>query len=142
MVSQNELVHCRALLDSGSQLSFITGKLADALNINKDDVNLNLSGIGDKAKDVKAGRVKLVLKSGSKQVNISAYILKLTNSIPSLLLKIPSTPTNISLADPNFNISKPVDMILGADVFEELLENQRRELSLVCFHVKRFLDGY
>ena len=128
--SQNKLVQCRALLDSGSQLSFITEKLVIALNLNKDDVNLNLSGIGGKAKDVKAGRVKLVLKSGSKQVNVSAYILKqLTNCIPSKLLNVPTTPTNISLTDPNFNVSKPVDMILGADVFEELMENQRREIS-------------
>ena len=117
-------------MDSGSQLNFITEKLVNALNLNKDDVNLNLSGIGGKAKDVKAGRVKLVLKSGSKQVNVSAYILKqLTNCIPSKLLNVPTTPTNISLADPNFNVSKPVDMILGADVFEELMENQRREIS-------------
>ena len=120
--SQNILVQCWASLDSGSQLSFITEKLADALNLNKDDVNLNLSGIGGKAKDVKAGGVKLVLKSGSKQVNVSAYILKqLTNCIPSKLLNVPTTPTVISLA-------KPVDMILGA-VFEELMENQRREIS-------------
>ena len=70
------------------------------------------------------------MKSGSKQVNVSAYILKqLTNCIPSKLLNVPTTPTNISLADPNFNVSKPVDMILGADVFEELMENQRREIS-------------
>ena len=63
-------------MDNGSQLSFITEKLADALKLNKDDVNLNLSVIGGKAKDVKAGRVKLVFQSGSKQANVSAYILK------------------------------------------------------------------
>ena len=132
--SQNKLVQCRGLLDSGSELSFITEKLADALNLNKDDVNLNLSGIGGKAKDVKAGGVKLVLKSGLKQVNVSAYILKqLTISIPSKLLKVPTASTNISLADPNFNVSKPVDMILGADVFEELMETQRRKISLGLF---------
>ena len=48
--SQNKLVQCPALLDCGSQHSFITEKLVDALNLNKDDVNLNLSGIGGKAK--------------------------------------------------------------------------------------------
>ena len=69
---RNEIVQCRALVDRGSQLSFFTGKSADELNLNKDDVNLNLSGIDSKGKGVKAGRVKLVLKSGSKQVDVSA----------------------------------------------------------------------
>ena len=92
--------------------------LSVSQNLNKDDVNLNLIGISGKAKEV---------KSGSKQVNVSAYILKqLTNSIPSKLLKV----LPISHADPNFNVSKPVDIILGADVFEELMENQRRENSV------------
>ena len=50
--SRNKLVQCRALLDSGSQLSFITEKLADTLNLNKDDVNMNLSVIDGKAKEL------------------------------------------------------------------------------------------
>ena len=127
-------------MDSDSQLSFITEKLADALNLNIDDVNLNLIGPGGKAKDVKVGLVKLVSKSGSKQVNVSTYILKqLTNSKPSKRLKIPTTPTNISLADPNFNVSKPVSMILGADVFENC-KNQCRETS-PGFSVRKTMFG-
>ena len=111
--------------------------MADALNLNKDDLNFNLSDIGGKTKDVKESLVKLVLQS--KQVNISSYILKqLTNSIPSKLLKVPTTPTNIPLADPNFNVPKPFDMILRADVFEDLMENQRREFSAGLFLRKIF----
>ena len=33
------------------------------------------------------------------------------------------------MVGPYFNVSKPVDMILGADMFEKLMENQRRQLS-------------
>ena len=85
--SHNELVQCRALLDCGSQLSFVTQHLAKQLNLNQTKVQLNLSGIGGKANDVKAGR------------------------------------------EPDFHLAKLVDMILGADVFEELIENQREEIS-------------
>ena len=58
--SQNKLVQCPALLDCGSQHSFITEKLADALNLNKDDVNLNLSGIGARQKVF--GKLRLYLE--------------------------------------------------------------------------------
>ena len=33
------------------------------------------------------------------------------------------------MADPHYHVSKPVDMILGAFVFEELIENQLEEVS-------------
>ena len=128
--SHNELVQCRALLDCGSQLSFVTQRSAKQLNLNQTKVQLNLSGIGGKVNDVKAGRLDLVLKANSKQVNVSAFILKqLTNCIPSRFVVVSDIPDRFPLADPDFHLAKSIDIILGADVFKELIENQREELS-------------
>ena len=128
--SKNQLIPCRALLDSGSQLSFITQALSRRLNLNTTEKHLNLSGIGGQSNDVKAGLTNIVLKSLSKEIRVSAYVLKqLTTSVPSKTLQLPKDLERYKLADPDFRHSQPVDMILGADVFEEIIENERKEIS-------------
>ena len=140
--SKNQLIPCRALLDSGSQLSFITQVLSGRLNLNITEKHLNLSGIGGQSNDVKAGLANIVLKSVSKEIRVSAYILKqLTTSVPSKTLQHPKNLERFKLADPDYQYSQPVDMILGVDVFEEIIENERKELSAGLFLRKeQFLD--
>ena len=132
--SKNQLIPCRALLDSGSQLSFITQALSGRLNLNITEKHLNLSGIGGQSNDVKAGLANIVLKSVLKEIRVSAYILKqLTTSVPSKTLQHPKNLERFKLADPDYQYSQPVDMILGVDVFEEIIENERKELSAGLF---------
>ena len=128
--SKNQLIPCQALLDSGSQLSFITQALSRRLNLNTTEKHLNLSGIGGQSNDVRADLTNIVLKSVSKAIRVSAYVLKqLTTSVPSKTLQLPKVLERYKLADPDFRHSQPVDMILGADVFEEIIENERKEIS-------------
>ncbi|UYV63732.1 hypothetical protein LAZ67_2005453 [Cordylochernes scorpioides] len=49
----------------------------------------------------------------------------LTSEIPNFRLKDPNWPTlkNLKLADPEFYIQAPIDMILGADIYTELMLN-------------------
>ena len=37
-------------------------------------------------------------------------------------------PPNIQLADPRFSISAPIDLLLGADVFWKILQNQKHKI--------------
>ena len=70
------------------------------------------------------------MKSDSREVNVTAYVLKqLTNRIPSTSNKQLKLPENLEMADPHYHVSKPVNMIPGVDVFEELIESQREEVS-------------
>ena len=59
--SENQLIPCRALLDNGWQLSFITQALARRLNLNTTEKHLSLSGIGGQSNDVRAGLANIVL---------------------------------------------------------------------------------
>ena len=139
--SKNQLIPCRALLDSGSQLSFITQALSRRLNLNTTEKHLNLSGIGGQSNDVRAGLTNIVLKSVSKEIRVSAYVLKqLTTSVPSKTLQLPKILERYKLADPDFRHSQPVDMILGTDVFEEIIENERKETVGEAFHCHLSID--
>ena len=102
--------------------------------MNTTEKHLNLSGIGGQSNDVRAGLTNIVLKSVSKEILVSGYVLKqLTTSVPSKTLQLPKVFERYKLADPDFRHSKPVDMILGADVFEEIIEIERKEISLGLF---------
>ena len=91
---------------------------------------MNLSGIDGQSKDVKAGLANIVLKSVSKEIRVSAYILKqLTTNVPSKTLQHPKYLERYKLADPDYQYSQPVDMILGVDVFDEIIENERKKIS-------------
>lgn len=115
----------RALLDAGSQSSFITKGLCDFLKLETHDVNITVVGISQSSSQTQS-KVKLDIHSSYKPFKISASCLVLphiTGSIPNFvvdttLIKI---PTNIQLADPEFFRPKSVDILIGADWFWRVL---------------------
>ena len=71
--SEENLLQFRAILHSDPQLSFITENLAIELILDKNDEGVNLSGMGGKSTDNKAGPFRIVLKSESKYVTICLH---------------------------------------------------------------------
>lgn len=115
----------RALLDSGSQSSFISSKLVNKLNLETSEVNMSIMGINTSI--TKANKVvKICIKSKFNEFSVQLKFIvlnKITNNLPMIAinknkLKI---PTNINLADTNFHIPAKIDMLLGANIFYELL---------------------
>ena len=128
--TENQLIPCRALLDSGSQLSFTTQALARRLKLKTTEKHMSIGGIGQQSNYVRACLANVVLKSVSKEIRVSAYVLQqLTINVPSKTLQYPKILERFKLVDPDFQYSQPVDFILGADVFEEIIKNERKELS-------------
>lgn len=118
-------VHCRALLDSGSQSNYITTNLANKLGLNKRKVNIPVSGISQNLVHIKfSTSSRLFSTNGGFFTDLNFLILdKITDDLPVIsfdwnLIKI---PPNIKLADQEFNKAKPVDLLLGASIFWSLL---------------------
>lgn len=120
-----EIIKCRVLLDNGSQLNIITEKLRKALGISYKNTNCEIGGIGD----VKAGiskRASVVISSQKNGYTAELEVViipKITSDMPSIPLNITDwpIPKNISLADPQFNVPSKVDMLIGAELFCELM---------------------
>ncbi|XP_055859254.1 uncharacterized protein LOC129921447 [Episyrphus balteatus] len=91
--SSGEYMPVRALLDSRSQLNFITEELAQRLKLRKEEKPLNLLGIGKAS------------TTPDQAINTSDW----------------NIPSNIQLADPYFNKPQKIDLLIGADTFFELL---------------------
>lgn len=130
----NNVYHfARALLDSGSQSNFVSESLCQKLDLKRTRINLPVSGIGQATVNVHY-KVNIVLSSrfGGFEQQIDCLVLpKLTVSLPSRSIDISrwTIPRNLPLADPRFNISHGVDLIIGAELFFTLLEAQKLTLA-------------
>ncbi|XP_055841539.1 uncharacterized protein LOC129908797 [Episyrphus balteatus] len=95
----------RTLLDSCSQMNFITEHIAQYLKLNRSRTYLDVNGIG--------------------QVYLDVIILPgITSPQPSRHLNIKNwkIPTNAHLSDPRFNQPGTVDCLIGAGIYFDLLQ--------------------
>ncbi|XP_055909824.1 uncharacterized protein LOC129944422 [Eupeodes corollae] len=115
----------RVLLDSASQLNFITESMVQRLRLSKSKADIQISGIGNGVTNVRY-TTKSVCRSRISEFETELELLvikNITNHQPSKSFEVESwkIPKNIVLADPNFNETAKVDMLIGADHFFDLL---------------------
>lgn len=118
-------VTCRVLLDSGSQLSFVTERLANELGLHRSKADVCVSGVGGAETQVKY-KTMITIKSKINhfETTIEACVLpKITGFQPYRFVDISDwiIPKNIRLADPQFNRPEGIDVLIGADVYYNLL---------------------
>ncbi|XP_055590340.1 uncharacterized protein LOC129742466 [Uranotaenia lowii] len=120
----------RALLDSGSECSFITESFSQRLQIQRRKVHLSISGIGQSST---LARLKLRTTVRSRISGYSTVVDLLV--LPKLTLNLPSTtmdiskwnfPKEIKLADPAFYQTQAIDVVLGAEVFFDIFKSSGR----------------
>ncbi|XP_055390588.1 uncharacterized protein LOC129619370 [Condylostylus longicornis] len=121
----NKEIECRILLDSGSQINFISERLRKRLQLEPSNQGLSIYGIGKTEVESK-GRVNLTINSriNNFSTNIEARVIKeITSLQPQRFINISTwnIPQKVQLADPNFNKPQRVDVLLGAEMFSELL---------------------
>ncbi|XP_036347092.1 uncharacterized protein LOC118756434 [Rhagoletis pomonella] len=124
---------CRALLDSGSQLNFVSERLAVQLGIHRNFSQTEISGIGDYNVSIRHSICTTITS------NTSAYSAELTFLILSRISEPqPECNVNISqwnllanlqLADPLFFKPQKIDMLLGAEIYVDLLINEQFRLA-------------
>ncbi|XP_011878981.1 PREDICTED: uncharacterized protein LOC105568157 [Vollenhovia emeryi] len=122
---KGELHGCRVLLDSGSQLNFITEDFANRLHLNSRELHMSISGVAKGTIETK-GIVDVSFRSRTNAYvdSIECIVLpKITQKLPQEFCSISefTIPSNIVLADPNFNIPSEIDILIGAQLFWKLI---------------------
>lgn len=126
IISTEGLPHTvRLLIDSGSELSFISESMVTHLNLSRQCSSISIIGIGVTNSGNTRGMVQITLKSihSSKAILVNAHIpLKLSSTLPNSALS-PNWPhlQNIQLADPDYSVPKRIDLIIGADVYSQVI---------------------
>ncbi|XP_045446386.1 uncharacterized protein LOC123654528 [Melitaea cinxia] len=126
----------RALLDQGSQGSFITEAMVQRLGLKRLAVKNTIVGVGGDKSVTSKSTVKINLRSRVDprfQVKVNAYILK---SVTSLLPVAKATRvewenlTLDDLADPEYHTPNKIDILLGAEIFSQIIqEGIKRNLN-------------
>ncbi|XP_046743020.1 uncharacterized protein LOC124409453 [Diprion similis] len=116
---------CRALLDCGSQSCFATANCVQRLGLKHIATDIPISGLGELSTQTRR-LTKMTIQSriNGYQAKLDCLIIeKITQSLPANQLDIDELkiPDGITLADPDFDKPATVDLLIGAEIFFELL---------------------
>ncbi|XP_062539284.1 uncharacterized protein LOC134207594 [Armigeres subalbatus] len=120
----------RALLDSASQPNLITERMAQLLRIRRNRVNITIMGAGQLSKPVRESvRTQVRSRTTDFCCDVSFLVMsKVTANLPAQDVSRMGwkLPKDITLADPTFNRSQPIDLVLGAKHFHSLFPTAAR----------------
>ncbi|XP_059217544.1 uncharacterized protein LOC131994722 [Stomoxys calcitrans] len=117
----------RALIDSGSEGSFISDRLYNTLRLPFRRTSATISGLNNTISADVRKECDLFLQSNLDPafgLNISVLVVPhLSNELPARTIDYESIPDlpGLELADPDFFQSSRIDMLLGADVFPSIM---------------------
>lgn len=115
----------RVLLDSGSQANFVSRKFLDSLSLKPRPLDVSISGInGTVTQSSQIVSLRLQSRLSSYMANIECIVAnQVTNKLPACALRRDTfdLPHNIKLADPQFYKSLEVDILIGAELFWDIL---------------------
>ncbi|XP_051166513.1 uncharacterized protein LOC127284859 [Leptopilina boulardi] len=121
-------VQIRALLDQGSEATFISESVVQLLHLSRKNVNVMVSGLGGNSSNKVIHSAQILVKPvkpGTDFLTTQAFILpKITSYVPTefALSKIPSNLQNLELADPCPCSSDAIDLLIGADLYSQTLK--------------------
>lgn len=116
----------RALLDSGSQINLISESFAAKLMLPKFKSKTKIQGIGSSCISIYSA-TKFTLKStiNNFQTSLAAKVIPTITSYqpPRFVQNVHNwkIPANIKLADPDFYKTRDIDILIGAEIYHELL---------------------
>ena len=131
--NSGKVASLRALLDNGSQISCITKKSRDRLGLKSRQASVSVTGIGGNLTAKSGSIVSIQLTPPNHQtISTTAIVLdRVANQLPSYPAtnRILTSMKHITWADPNFTRPGEVDMILGADVYEQIVGQEKRTIT-------------
>ena len=118
-------IECRALLDSGSQVNLITKQLTKRLGLRCIKSDSQLTGIGGSKQSIdKYATIRINSKISSYSRAVDVLVLdSIIDDQPNYNLNSSmfDIPDNIKLADPDFCHRRGIDILLGAELYSEIM---------------------
>lgn len=123
----------RLLLDNGSTSNFVTQSLCDKLGLVRRAASSTVSGINNQC-SLSTESCDLVIESclGSFSTSVSCFVIpEISKALPSSYIHTSNIqiPAGIRLADPSFNVPSAIQILVGAEVFWNVLGSNHIDLG-------------
>ncbi|XP_068896106.1 uncharacterized protein [Tenebrio molitor] len=119
--------------DVGSQLNFISSTLCKLLNVPLRHTKLAVSGINNTGNTIShSADIKFKSRFSKFSKKQQFFVVdKVTENLPAQTFssKTLNLPQSLQLADPHFNVSGPIDMLMGAQLFWQILNKGQISLG-------------
>ncbi|XP_062704653.1 uncharacterized protein LOC134286958 [Aedes albopictus] len=125
----------RALLDNGSEANIMTERMCQILKLKRRSVNVPVCGVGESETRARHA-VSTIISSRVTDFAVEVNFLvlqRVTSDLPAATVSAShwKFPEDIRLADPNFNNSDRIDLLIGAEHFYQFLyEREMKRISL------------
>ncbi|GFW97704.1 DUF1758 domain-containing protein [Trichonephila clavipes] len=134
-----------ATLDSGSQKCLCSLEASNFLGLEKYSMNSTIVGLNGACISVRK-RISAEISNGSSFKRKLNFLIvpKITGCVPTQPLDLTKIklPQNITYADAEFNIPKPIDILLGGEIFYELLKSKQIKLHDNSIILQDSVFGY
>lgn len=124
---------CRVLLDSASQTHFVTEQFAKLLALERQPASFLVCGLNGSDTRIRS-KIEVRIKSRVNEFSLALETLiapKITGELPSYSIDVRKwpLPPGTELADPAFFKRNKIDMLIGADVFWDLIKSEQIEMG-------------
>lgn len=123
----------RVFLDGGSEVSLITIAMAKKLRLPLHNSNFQITGLGSTEVGESTAVTSFIMKprfTSTITIPVTALVVhEISKKMPKDNIDSAkwSHLNNLQLADPNFGVPAPIDIMIGSDLFWGLLENETRK---------------
>ncbi|XP_036346166.1 uncharacterized protein LOC118755440 [Rhagoletis pomonella] len=138
----------RALIDSGSECSFITERLKRRINLPSKHLHAQVSGINNSVSAQVKEACAIQLRSHTDPlINIEAIVLvlpQLTRDLPTCQISAMTRQSfpDLVLADKRFFVNEPVDLVLGGDIYPQIILSGMRKNVLNTLLAQETVFGW
>ncbi|XP_044574113.1 uncharacterized protein LOC123258307 [Drosophila ananassae] len=118
--ANGDLVACRLLLDTGSELSYISERCIQTLGLARTPSRILVTGISSIKADTTRGCITISIQSriSQDQLVVQAHVLgKITSSLERQAIDASALRVfnDLQLADSQFSTNAPIDILLGSE---------------------------
>lgn len=131
--SNSAVYPCRVLLDSASTEHFVTERFANLVCMKKEPVDYTVSGLNGTNTRIRR-MVRITIESCVEDFSAELQFLvapKITGDLPERSFNASewSIPADVKLADPEFNRRGRIDMLVGAEIFWNIVKTGQLKLG-------------
>lgn len=142
--TESRPLHCRVLLDCGSQRSYVTKSIANSLNLQMlDKMNLSIFTFGTKSPhqiESPLVNVRLVTRTGVSRIIEANVVPHITNGIRAPMFHEPDKIwNNVQLRDLTYaddgSCGDKIDILIGNDYYNSLMSQEKISVTEDLFLV-------